>query len=150
MTVHIGFTGTRAGMTSTQMKTFQRIIGRYAGVVLHHGDCLGADENAHRLVTVSGGRVEIWPPDKDAARAYLHLVRPKQVLKVHEVAPYLERNRSIVENTEFLIAVPHTRHMTYRGSGTWYTFRYARDMGKKIRLILPSGRVRGADYVARS
>ena len=55
---------------------------------------------------------------------------------------YLDRNHDIVDETELLIACPKEPEEITR-SGTWATIRYARKKKKKLRIILPNGRMIG-------
>lgn len=51
-------------------------------------------------------------------------------------APYLERNKHIVDNCEIMIACPKEVEHTVR-SGTWSTIRYAWRVKRKITIIPP-------------
>jgi hypothetical protein len=102
----------------------------------HHGDCVGADAEAHDSVRHEFPKVVIviHPPAKDTKRAFKkgdRSERPKQ---------YLARNRDIARACQVLIATPKQDFEVNR-SGTWSTVRYAREYGKKIYVILPDGEV---------
>jgi len=45
-----GFTGTKNGMTDKQKKTLKKILETSGNnFIMHHGDCIGADEEAHNI-----------------------------------------------------------------------------------------------------
>jgi hypothetical protein len=131
-----GFTGTRAGMTPMQRASLIKFLSGGAGE-LHHGDCVGADSEAHDIADVCGYAVVIHPPYSLKLRAFKevprHMMRPER--------PYLDRNRCIVDDTIALIAAPAEAEEQPRG-GTWSTVRYARKQGKDVILILPDGTIK--------
>ena len=43
----IGFTGTQKGMTHHQLIKLLDELCSYSNIELHHGDCIGADAQAH-------------------------------------------------------------------------------------------------------
>jgi predicted Rossmann fold nucleotide-binding protein DprA/Smf involved in DNA uptake len=134
--IHVGFTGTRHGMTSTQASAVAReLVAMWSdGAVFHHGDCAGADEHAHDIALAAGYRIVIHP-STHRLRAYCTgsaAVRPSY-------AP-LVRNRHIAAESDVLVAAPLTDERK-RHSGTWYTVDYAEKLGKPVVLVLPDGAV---------
>lgn len=136
MTMHVGFTGTQQGMTDAQFNKIGSWFERRPDITLHHGDCIGADADAHELASCWGVRVEIHPPDIDRKRAFC-----KGAAVVHPPAPYLIRNIHIVDATEVLIATPKEETGEEIRSGTWATVRAARKAKKRVVIVRPSGRV---------
>lgn len=139
--IHIGFTGTRHGMTPQQMAIVSYVIGRivvaHVGRVpftAHHGDCVGADAQFHDLCRQRDFRVVSHPPTDQTHRAH------KVVDESWPPAPYLRRNRAIVNVSQFMIATPAEATEQTRG-GTWSTVRYARKCDRPLALCLPDGRV---------
>jgi hypothetical protein len=139
MLVLIGFTGTREGMTARQLRCAGQVIlwlaaeaGKGVKMELHHGDCVGADAQINRLARAVRCQTIAHPPEDDTQRAHC------RVDAESTPAPYLERNREIVDVTEVLIAAPKGREEEKR-SGTWSTVRYARRRGRKIYLAWPDG-----------
>lgn len=136
----VGFTGTRKGMTDKQDDEFCRIIIDLWPTEFHHGCCVGADEEAHELAQeFTEAMIVCHPPDDTSLMATLKARPGDKEMKPY---PYLTRNRHIVKNTEVLIATPRTRHQLSRGSGTWWTIRYARSLKRPIIIIYPDGQVR--------
>ncbi|MCK5600711.1 hypothetical protein KAR91_02510 [Candidatus Pacearchaeota archaeon] len=125
----VGFTGTRSGMSRHQFREFRKklkVLQRDGVTELHHGDCLGADVQAHRLALSLGIKVVIHPPTNSTNRAYCRGAK-----KVLEDKEYLERNHDIVDACDVLFVAPFTNTEQMR-SGTWATFRYAKKIGREI------------------
>ena len=133
---HVGFTGTRSGMTSEQKSTVRQLFMKYR-FTLHHGDCVGADADAHDLAREAGAaHIVVHPPIKDDLRAF------KSGDELRTPKSYFARNRDIVNEAHLLVATPFTAHETQ--GGTWYTINYARKRkaaGDPITIIvvLPDG-----------
>lgn len=133
-----GFTGTRNGMTMEQRDTFGKLVGMSKIVEFHHGECVGSDEDAHKMVNIlsmaAKNTIKIvgHPPDNPKLRANV------VVDEAWPEKPYLQRNRDIVRETECLIAIPESDKELSSG-GTWFTIRYARQKNKPILLIWPDG-----------
>ncbi len=133
-TMRVGFTGTREGLTDAQSCMLTQILDSVQYTQYHHGDCLGADEQFHKMVVQRGAIPDVHPPSNPKLRANCKsgmMYKPK---------PYPERNKDIVNMTDCLIACPKgTTEELY--SGTWQTIRYARDQGKPITIIYPAGNI---------
>ena len=130
----IGFTGTQRGTTELQIRSLREILENMTGE-LHHGDCVGADAEAHDVARSFGLRVVVHPPIKSGKRAW------KKGDETREPREYLERNGEIVLETEMLVATPGEFQEQLR-SGTWSTVRRARRMGGHIVIVFPDGSVR--------
>lgn len=128
---YLGFTGTRAGLTPHQQKELDMIFSSQPDSALLHGDCVGADAEAHAIALKHGRSIFIHPgPDKQ--RAFC-----KGAVRVSEPQPYLKRNHTIVDQCDELIACPRTHKEELR-SGTWATIRYAHKSGKLLNIIWPT------------
>jgi hypothetical protein len=136
---HVGFTGTQVGCSPEQTRALGGLLGAIAASarsrglesVLHHGDCVGADDEAHRLALELGYRVVVHPADNDrlALGNTGHELRPPR--------PYPDRNRAIVDESTCLVACPVGPERPQ--SWTWATVRYARRAGKPVITVWPSG-----------
>lgn len=130
----IGFTGTQNGLTPEQQETLLSILKDEAkkGSEFHHGDCIGADSEAHTIARELGLRIIIHPPRNRSKRAYCE--GDKTLLAY----TYLVRNHHIVDASEVLIACPkhYTEELRF---GTWATIRYARLKNKRTIIIYPDG-----------
>lgn len=134
----IGFTGTQKGMTFPQCETLldflkTRIARGKPIAEFHHGDCIGADSEAHKIARVLKIRIHIHPPLDPSRRAFCpspNTSCPK---------PYLERNNDIINQTNFLVACPKGYQEEVR-SGTWATIRYTAKKGKEVYIIYPNGK----------
>lgn len=128
-----GFTGTQDGMTMKQILALEPML---AGLTwLHHGDCIGADAQAHVLALRHGVKVHLHPPKSPNKRAWCE----NWSIKDFEL-DYLERNHVIVNDSSIMFACPAQRQEQLR-SGTWATIRYAKKVGKSLLIIYPDGTI---------
>ena len=132
----VGFTGTQQGMTSQQLETLGKILNNLKADILnvHHGDCIGSDEEFHLMSQKLALPVVGHPPLKNDKRAFcagFTEVRPRK--------DYLVRNKDIVDESDVLIAAPRLPKEELR-SGTWATVRYARRIKKRTIVIFPDGK----------
>lgn len=139
----IGFTGTREGMTENQkifLEAYFKIVKslQEADFCFHHGDCIGADEQAHRILydNIGGRLIYLHPPHNDKLRAKLD----SECSYVYPTRQYLERNHDIVDATDYLIAAPKEAEETTK-SGTWATIRYAKKQKKNVIIVRPDGSI---------
>jgi len=138
---HVGFTGTREGMSEHQKEMLSRILTAALvqgdPIFFHHGDCKGADAEAHEIMcqlrenvkNIPAPKIVIHPPVKRVMRAYCQ--------GADEILPpqdYLDRDRAIVDCCIGMIAAPKTNKEELR-SGTWYTVRYARKTSKPVFIL---------------
>jgi hypothetical protein len=135
--LHIGFTGTRNGMTDAQRRKVDMVVAEVIGgdvnlrVVAHHGDCIGADEKFHEIAQQYGCKT-IGHPSTHNLRAYCKFDK-----ELDRKAP-LARNADIVAESRVMIACPAEETEQQR-SGTWSTVRLARRAGKQLAIVLPDG-----------
>ena len=126
--ISIGFTGTEEGMTELQKAKLSNYLSQYSGD-FHHGDCVGADEEAHHIARKLDYKIVIHPPTNPVKRAFCEGdILPRK--------DYLVRNKDIVYSSDVLVATPKEREEILR-SGVWATVRFARKMGKKLVMIYP-------------
>ncbi len=123
----IGFTGTQIGMSQRQKDRLRWVIADASE--FHHGDCIGADAEAHEIALGLGLKIVIHPPLLESKRAFC-----KGAFQVLDPKEYLDRNRDIVDCCQILIAAPRNMKEELR-SGTWSTIRYAKKT-KKPGLVL--------------
>jgi hypothetical protein len=116
-----------------QQITFDSLLVRMKADVLHHGDCIGADAEAHVIALWQGLIITVHPPSDSSLRAW------KVGDYMREEKNYFARNRDIVNESEALIGLPRTKIDT--GGGTWYTINYAKKQGKPVRIIYPDGSI---------
>jgi hypothetical protein len=132
--VRIGFTGTPRGMTERQRQALSCVLDELQASVFHHGDCIGADAEAHDIAATMGCELVIHPAITETKRAW------KQAAQVYEPKLYLVRNKDIVQATDVLVAAPADNVERLR-SGTWSTVRFARKAGRPVWIVLPAGSV---------
>lgn len=124
----IGFTGSRNGMSKIQKDKLKNILKEYEDFEFHHGDCVGADADSHKMAREFGGFIIIHPSKNSILQAYCDGDKrlPKE--------DYLKRNQNIVDLTDFLIAAPEKPVDIVR-SGTWSTIRYAKKQKKEVFIL---------------
>lgn len=125
----IGITGTREGMTDSQMLAVGRFLLEHTGE-FHHGDCVGVDVQAARIAQSLNYLTVSHPPEDSSMRA--------GHLSDTILAPlgYLERDREIVDSVEILMVVPKEKEWQSKG-GTWYTHDYAKKRGVPVVMFYP-------------
>jgi hypothetical protein len=135
-----GFTGTREGLTSFQRGNLLGLLSELRPRVLHHGDCVGADVEAHLFCVALRVKVRIHPPDENGLRAWCSFMGSGLLVEmVYDAKQYLARNRDIVDVSDYLIAC--VKGAEERSSGTWATIRYAREVGRPVFVLWPDGKV---------
>jgi len=138
--IHIGFTGTRHGMSEEQRIAVDVSVCDLIGgdlnlrVHAHHGDCVGADAQFHKIATDYGCKTVGHPPWGRTRRAFCAFDEVRSSL------PFLERNRAIVSESNFMLAAPLELEEQPRG-GTWHTIRLTRKVGKPLAIVWRDGRV---------
>lgn len=128
----VGFTGTRKGMTENQKSEFSKFIWNLNPYEFHHGDCVGADYDAHQIVRSMCPQCKIilHPGDTESKRANcVGDVRHHPILNK-------DRNFRIIKDTNMLIACPNTEEEIVR-SGTWHTVRLARRLRRPVWIFKP-------------
>lgn len=138
MTVHIGSTGTREGMSRLQVEAVTRVLCDLEATDLHHGDCVGSDRDFHMIGLVLDLTMHLHGPIATRFRALCEVRLGVDV--VYAPKPYLERDQDIVNATRALIATPKEMTEVLR-SGTWATVRYAKKQRKPVIIVWPNGEV---------
>jgi len=135
----ISFTGTRQGMTEEQKASLKALLRAHKPTIFVHGDCVGADEEAHQVALECGiEKIHKRPADVDSTkRAFT-----KEGEVIAEAKDPLDRNRDIVNDSDLLIATPSKEFEELR-SGTWATIRFAKRQNKHVTIIWPDGGVLG-------
>ena len=128
----VGFTGTRNGLSKEQRIALEGKFQSRKIDALHHGCCVGADEEANGIARECGIKTIGHPPLN---------TRLMSMCRVDELRPpldYLDRNQEIVKECDILIACPGTMKPIQR-SGTWFTIRHAEQVGRPTIVIFPDG-----------
>lgn len=133
MSLKVGFSGSRYGMTDRQKAVFTVLIGALQPDEFHFGDCVGADfEGAtivHKLFK-RGCEIHMHPPLNDSNRAFF-----KRSVKEYPKRAYTMRDRDIVDSVDILIATPKSSVRDF--SGTWYSIRYGSKVLRPVFIIDP-------------
>jgi hypothetical protein len=135
----VSVTGTRSGMTKQQKDRLKLLIGQLQPTTLMHGDCVGADADAHEIARAAGLTVEIFPCDLHTQRARCDVITGPTT--IHPIAKPLARNNAMVARADLTIAFPRSKKEQLRGSGTWQTVRRCRLARKRFLVVYPDGDV---------
>lgn len=135
--MNLGTTGSRHGMTAAQKETVGKIVLALLPSRVHHGDCVGSDQQMHDLVRtlLPHVKIKVHPPLRTDKRAFC------TGDEVAEPRDFLDRDDDIVNESDQLLATPRGVVEQIR-SGTWATIRRARKAGKPVRIVSPDGTVR--------
>lgn len=132
----LGFSGTRSGMNSNQLFVFwdQFAVAKYSE--FHHGDCVGADADAHKAFRLFEPQVKIiiHPPVDEKLRAFC------EGDEIRKQNTHFARNRNIVDSTDEMVITPYQDEWQDHG-GTWYTHDYAVKNNKRVWIIWPNGKL---------
>lgn len=127
----VGVTGTRYGMTEEQFNILVTFFEEHNVTELHHGDCAGVDIETAMLAESLGIKTVCHPPVSDYLRAF------HESSEIKKPYGYLQRDKNIVNSTEFLIVIPY--HTVWQPTGgTWYTHDYAVKKNKPLKVIFPT------------
>ncbi len=137
----IGFTGTRNGGSREQLHRVRQLVNELLHVdalqefQAHHGDCIGADAEFHRIVRpIPGSHVVVHPgPAHDVARQ-AGCVGDDRMPNL----PHMRRNLAIVMASSVMIATPFEDSELQWG-GTWRTVAMARRERRPLAIIRRDG-----------
>lgn len=134
----VAFTGSRKGPTQGQRNSIRRFIESFAredrDSIIIHGGAVGVDSAVHGIAMKAGLWVEIYP----GPHTSVDILETPAI--IHKRAPYLERNHTMVDRCNWVIAVPYEAEEQVR-SGTWATVRYARKQDVPVYMIWPDGSI---------
>lgn len=141
----VGFTGTRQGMTDQQHAEVADILSTLRSDIFesefHHGNCVGADEQALEIAT-NLNYYTIAHPASGLDDLQISVFASDEARNYRQP---LARNRDIVREADVMIATPKEMEQprSARGSGTWFTIEHCRKQNIKRRLIIvwPNGSV---------
>ncbi len=130
----LGMTGNREGLTKESSDFLINFIKNNNVTEVHHGDCLGCDEDFHEICKLMNVKIIVHPPDKNTMRAFCD----GENVTILPGKEYLKRNHDIVKSSDVMIAFPFLRHEILR-SGTWATIRFAKKNNKKLFIVHKDG-----------
>lgn len=148
MKLKIGVTGTRHGATKKQIAALEDLILRQTGFELHHGCCVGADDQSVSLANMcrfradkkfaDGIKIVGYPP---IITTYKSLTAIRLSDHTFPAKSYLARNRDIVVACDVLVGMPRTVKSEKQdlNSGTWYTIKAARKLKLPTMVVYPDG-----------
>jgi len=122
-------------MTPEQKKDLVKAIHQHSPSTFSHGDCIGADEEAHYIARAYSLSIIVRPANLPRQRAYVS----GPFLKIYLPEDPLIRNRKLVDDCDLLIAAPSGPEILR--SGTWSTVRYARKTKKEVKILCAKPRM---------
>ena len=129
--MEIGITGTQRGLVTLQFDNLVRWLSDLEQPirVLHHGCCVGADEQVVEIVRA------VYPDVFTIAHPPENTYKMSKIFSsvTWDPKPYLARNQDIVDCSDMLLVFPKEEHEVLR-SGTWATYRRA--VKKKIPITI--------------
>lgn len=137
--LRIGFTGTQQGMTTAQKEAIRDILHGVSFIAIH-GGCVGADADFHDLCVQMRECDGIIIHPSNIPGKQMRLASDAKLMWVHAPRTPLERNRSIIQDSDRMLATPKEDRMVIR-SGTWTTIRYARDAKRPLCIVDRFGHV---------
>jgi hypothetical protein len=145
MPLHVGFSGSRYGMTEKQKSVVRHFLDswRVIGVdrTFRHGVCAGADVQADKIARELLYKIGAHPGPRNAMCCYDALkAEGTKFWEEHDRKNFHERNVDIVMKSSVLIATPNKMTHSLQGKGgTLYTTRVAVERGRKVYLVLADG-----------
>lgn len=142
--MHIGFTGTRQGMTELQFEKLAEILMQLLTeepTIFHYGLCIGSDCEAAECAYELGYRIVAHPgylPKNPLWKGSRGSVSHNDEILPEK--PFLDRDRDIVDASIILIGTP-AQKQEQRRSGTWATIRYGKKQDKIVIIIFPDGSI---------
>src|SRR5262245_48205790 len=113
-------------MSERQKSALRDLLASHSGVILHHGDAIGADAEAHDIADELDCGIVIHPPDNVTQRAF------KIAWLIRGPRPYLDRNKgNLAPNL-----LPD-RGACNGDRAAWSTVRHARRMRRSVHLLVP-------------
>jgi hypothetical protein len=140
--MHAGITGPRRGASQPALLAVAQTLCAFGVTTLHDGDCIGVDESAYYLARAFGIHVVLHPPVNPKYRAWCGMLENEY--DSHNTwwpaKPYHDRDRDVVNESAFLIAVPDVVSVHIKPTGgTGWTIDYARSIGHPMVTIWPNG-----------
>jgi hypothetical protein len=124
-------------MTDQQREKFVEVLtelnSKETITEFHHGDCVGADSEAHHLVREHFPKVKIVAHPAN----FFDLRSFEKADEIRQGLPSSIRNLNIVMSARVLVATPKTPTPT--PSGTWQTIRMGLKTACHVFIISPDG-----------
>lgn len=139
----LAFTGTRQGMTDAQRQTVKRLLETLKPTEVHHGDCVGSDDDFANICHNLDARPRIVAhPGKSATGMDDHDLRAHNAHndEILPIETHFKRNRTMVKLSPVLIATPYESAHQKTG-GTWYTIDLAKKSQSTVFVVWPDGSV---------
>ena len=126
-------------MTIAQTNTLRALLD---GVMIFRHGCTTADNEAAAVAWECKCHI-VGHPGPDSVPPHIcHTVRP--------VETHFKRNRTIVDLSDTIVAIPwQDARPAEPIGGVWYTVNYATKRNKKVYIIWPDGRIECSESTAK-
>lgn len=139
----VGFTGTREGMTDAQGERVMQLLALNEFTLVHHGCCIGADEQFHKMCLLLKVPIIGHPPSD---QRLMMEIKASEFTFLDRPHDYIARNKIIVRDSQLILATPKQEATDGRAEpvsgGTWRTINIARGRERPLCIVYPSGRTR--------
>lgn len=141
--LHVGFSGTRYGMTLEQRRAVYKVFRWYRdnrnAITVHHGSCVGADAEAHDIARMLGLAVSLHPRvSEDCSSCLRAECAMREGERVWRPASYAVRSQTIAACTGVLVAAPHGERSS---RGTNHAISCAVRLGRPVVVVSGDGRL---------
>jgi len=138
----LGFIGTIFKLSSKQITELRKLIRDYNFVTkFRHGGQIGCDEYIHNaIIKLTRKRIVIHP----AKNSQTHGIFNKVKTRIKRPREMFERNKSIVDNSTTIVALPNLNKIVATGL-VGRTIDYAMERGVFVLIIYPNGKTEGID-----
>lgn len=136
----LGVTGSQLGASTAQLHTFKSwVLENWDKIeAVHNGCCVGWDTQVAYILHGNGlEELVVWHPPSNSDKQGI-FQRDWPMGEWRKPKPYLDRNWDIAKECDVVIGAPRTDEEQIR-SGTWATLRYARKLGKEVKVLRRMG-----------
>lgn len=135
---HLGFIGSRIGMSREQKKVANIIIGGTSARYIHHRDYQGTDQQIHDLADMKCHKVIIVHPGNiNGQRAFCPVAIGRHLCPM----PSLARNVQFVKDIDCLIIMLPSNNSVEIGTSTDVIIQTMKKAGKPIVLVRRDGTI---------
>lgn len=129
----LGISGSRNGLSKSQEEYLINFVKNNNIKEFHHGDCVGVDEQSHKIIEnySPNTKIIVHPPDKDILRKFC------QGYQIRKPLSYLNRNKKIVEDSDYILTFPSPD-----SKGTWHVISYAKSQNKLGEIVFNDGKLK--------
>lgn len=133
------FSGTRNGMTESQLRACENILKALQPARVRHGGCHGADREFHviardypRYIHPGDRGQQLWAVKEG-------FLVPTRDFVFEPTENHIQRDKLMIDLSTHVLATPKGVVEQMRGSGTWVSIRYAKKLKRPLFVVWPDG-----------